>query len=267
MNANTHTIIPDSENHCVWMDAGLVDYKLCNCRFECDACPFDKVMREQHHTFAERAALQSVPPSRDTGNTDVELPTDDNYFNRFLSSFSSLLFPEDRIYFSNHTWMKVLRDGIFQVGIDGFLAQLIYPVSGVATIRTASHIERDEPFAWIIRDSATLALHNNERGIALSINTQLMDTPSLITRDPYGEGWLMTITCPQRSQPHLKFLSIVEYKKFIQQETLYLMNEMQKNRNSIGTTMFDGGTRVENIEKLIGEKRYNKILLRLMSPH
>jgi glycine cleavage system H lipoate-binding protein len=267
MNTSTHTIIPDSESHCVWMDAGLVNYKLCNCRFECDSCPFDKVMREQHQTFAEQAAMQSEYVSSDHRIINQEKGDGMELIERFLAPLKSFSFPEDRIYFSNHTWMKSIGNGMFRMGIDQFVAQLIYPITGVATVHTPSHMGRGEPYAWLIRDSSTYAVHNNEKGIASQINSKLMDHPSLVTNDPYGEGWIMGLSCSVMSPANLKFYTAGEFKDFIQDEVEDISHEMKKNKHSVGTTMFDGGMRIENMEKFIGEKRYTKLLLRLLSPH
>ncbi|MFA5834056.1 MAG: hypothetical protein WDA22_11335 [Bacteroidota bacterium] len=267
MKTSMHTIIPENENHCVWMDAGLVNYKLCNNKFECETCPFDLIMQEQHQTFAEQAAMQSEQHFSDSGMNDERGAIEADQFQRFLSPLQKLNFPEDRIYFSNHTWMKSLHDGMFRMGIDGFLAQLIYPVTGVATVHVPSHLGRGEPYAWIIRDAATFAVHNNEKGIASLLNSKLVEHPSLVTSDPYGEGWLMTLACSACSPSDLKFYTAADFDELIQEDLDDLSHEMKKNKHSAGATMLDGGTRVENIEKFIGEKRYSKFLLRLMSPH
>jgi glycine cleavage system H lipoate-binding protein len=147
------------------------------------------------------------------------------------------------------------------------MAQLVYPVAGVATIHAPSHISRGEPFAWIIRDSATFAVHNNEKGIVSRINARLMEHPSLLSSDPYGEGWLIMLSGAQQTPANLKFYTADEFREFNVREVDDLAGELKKNRRSVGTTMFDGGTRIENIEKFIGEKRYNKIITRLLCPH
>ena len=268
MNARSHTIIPDSENHCVWMDAGLVDYKLCNSAFECDSCPFDTVMRDQHQTFAEQAAMQSGSlfsnvRFHESGHEGINQDSMDI----FLKQLSSTAVPEDRIYFSNHTWMQSAEKGMFRVGIDGFLARLISPVSGIATIHAPSHTGRGEPYAWVIRGSAMFAVQSNEKGIVSAINARLMDRPSLITSDPYGEGWLTTLSCSRTSPAERKFYTADEFKEFLGRETDSLLGEMKKYKRSASATMFDGGKLVESIEKFIGEKRYTKIISGLMSPH
>lgn len=37
--------IPQGELRCVWMDADIVDYKLCNLKLCCEGCPFDAQIR------------------------------------------------------------------------------------------------------------------------------------------------------------------------------------------------------------------------------
>jgi glycine cleavage system H lipoate-binding protein len=38
--------VPDGEGKCIWMEAGVIDYKLCNNYFNCHTCSFDRAMRE-----------------------------------------------------------------------------------------------------------------------------------------------------------------------------------------------------------------------------
>lgn len=224
-------------------------------------------MREQHNTFAEQAAMQSEHVSSDHRIVNDSSGNDAGLIEKYLSPLTSLTFPANRIYFSNHTWMRSMHDGMFRMGIDEFLAKLIHPIAGVATIHAPSHIGRGEPYTWLIRDSATFAVRNNEKGVAVHFNTQLIQHPSLVTTDPYEEGWLMTLSCSGMSPSNLKFYTADEFKNFIADEIADLLHEFGRNKYSVGATMFDGGSRIENIEKFIGEKRYTKILLRLMSPH
>jgi len=39
--------------YCVWMDAGVVNYKLCDRAFDCDRCPLDLAL---HRRPSERSA-------------------------------------------------------------------------------------------------------------------------------------------------------------------------------------------------------------------
>ena len=37
---------PQGFNKCVWMESGVVSYKLCDFEYTCEACPFDRALRE-----------------------------------------------------------------------------------------------------------------------------------------------------------------------------------------------------------------------------
>jgi len=40
-------VIPTGERKCIWMDAGVVSYKLCTSQFQCQLCEFDRAMSVQ----------------------------------------------------------------------------------------------------------------------------------------------------------------------------------------------------------------------------
>jgi hypothetical protein len=40
-----YRLIPESKKKCVWMEAGLVSYKICDRNFECESCPLDYGLR------------------------------------------------------------------------------------------------------------------------------------------------------------------------------------------------------------------------------
>ena len=37
--------VPNGEDKCIWMEAGVIDYKLCNNSYNCHTCPFDRAMK------------------------------------------------------------------------------------------------------------------------------------------------------------------------------------------------------------------------------
>lgn len=38
--------LPEGEQKCIWMEAGVIDYKLCNEQYNCHACAFDRAMKQ-----------------------------------------------------------------------------------------------------------------------------------------------------------------------------------------------------------------------------
>src|SRR5665647_44078 len=58
--------IIESKKHCIWMDAGVVQFKLCDSDFDCLSCQFDRAMTESatrqiaQRQLAEKPAAQKV---------------------------------------------------------------------------------------------------------------------------------------------------------------------------------------------------------------
>ena len=53
MNTNKKRVIGFNvtEDQCIWMKAGIVNFHLCDNAFDCNTCPFDIGMRKaMHHT-------------------------------------------------------------------------------------------------------------------------------------------------------------------------------------------------------------------------
>jgi len=59
--------VPNGEEKCIWMEAGVIDYKLCNYYYNCHACPFDKAMKQ---TADQNSAtrLQGLEPTGKKAN-------------------------------------------------------------------------------------------------------------------------------------------------------------------------------------------------------
>ncbi len=52
--AQSMKVIPTGERKCIWMDAGVVSYKLCTSQFQCQLCDFDRAMS----TRAKKAKIE-----------------------------------------------------------------------------------------------------------------------------------------------------------------------------------------------------------------
>ncbi|MFZ2446729.1 MAG: glycine cleavage system protein H [Syntrophobacteraceae bacterium] len=55
--AASFKMVPGTEEKCIWMEAGVIDYKLCNNYYNCHTCAFDKAMKETSDRNAETRRL------------------------------------------------------------------------------------------------------------------------------------------------------------------------------------------------------------------
>lgn len=62
-----------SPTQCVWMQAGVVGYKLCDREFDCDRCPFDAALRgEASHDRRGREGERLCRKAEEILNRDMQ---------------------------------------------------------------------------------------------------------------------------------------------------------------------------------------------------
>ncbi len=96
-------------------------------------------------------------------------------------------------YHAGHTWVLHEGHNLGRVGLDAVAAQVAAPIE---------KIELPQPGRWVRQGQRAWAFyHNGERfemvspaeGEVVEINPDVLKDPSLIGKDPYGQGWLMTV--------------------------------------------------------------------------
>jgi glycine cleavage system H protein len=103
-------------------------------------------------------------------------------------------FPQHLLYdIENQIWYQPLDDGTVRAGFTTWAANLMGEILVFTPKRLGFDFERGRSFAvveggkWI--GSARAAFD----GVVLSHNQRLDRTPELLTRDPYGQGWMVVI--------------------------------------------------------------------------
>lgn len=102
--------------------------------------------------------------------------------------------PQQLKYRASHEWIRKENDGSYTVGItehaQDLLGDMVFvelPVSGLA-------VTTGQECAVVESVKAASDIYAPLQGEILTINTQLADSPELVNQDPYGQGWLFTIS-------------------------------------------------------------------------
>ena len=62
---STNSVIPEGELRCVWMDAGVAEFKLCDQELRCETCTFNLNVIQQNREMASPYAPQQTKHSDD----------------------------------------------------------------------------------------------------------------------------------------------------------------------------------------------------------
>lgn len=233
---------------CVWMLGGVVDYKLCDRRYECEQCPFDAAIREGAHLHRGIEQLDSS-----AGRINVQ-----GY------ELMPLLF-----YHPNHLWARIEDAGSVRIGLDDFGQRLMGRLYAIELPEPGTRVAGNAACWRVAHHAGETSLAAPVSGHVLEVNTGLLQHPSLINRDPYGEGWALVIQPDHLEQclQRLYYGSRAEHWYERDTEKLYrAMGEMLlPTLPGVGPTMQDGGSRSSNFTSLLTAEQMRQMINSFLS--
>ena len=100
--------------------------------------------------------------------------------------------PEDLRYSREHEWVRV--DGsIARVGITDFAQESLGDVVFVQLPDVGLEIVAGASASEIESTKSVSDVYVPVSGVVQAVNGSLVDTPELVNRDPYGEGWILEV--------------------------------------------------------------------------
>ena len=104
--------------------------------------------------------------------------------------------PENLRYHPGHTWALSESPNLVRVGMDDFASKLTGKVERIALPQRGTWIRQGQKMCTLYRDDVAVDMISPIEGSVSDINQALAADPKLALRDPYGEGWLVTVQAP-----------------------------------------------------------------------
>jgi glycine cleavage system H protein len=106
--------------------------------------------------------------------------------------------PDDRSYTEDHEWVSLLSgvdlpDVPVRVGITSVAAESLGELVYVDLPEVGSEIVAGESCGEVESTKTVSELYPPVSGRVTEINEAVQNDPSIITADPYGEGWLFAV--------------------------------------------------------------------------
>lgn len=298
-NRTMSRVIPEGELNCIWMEAGLVSYKLCDRSYECESCPFDQVMRMQSRP-APSPAVEQTKDAKETKPGKKTYTSHETLVNLISDLFSpplSVPLPGDRLYSRNHVWMKRVEENLYRVGIDHYAAYFLEDIQSIILPQAETVSSRNNPCAWILCEDGTIAVRSPLNGKTVRSNSKLKDSVYLVNKDPYDSGWVSEVAisvgscgeeqnslpkdccdaagmeslCSSQFQQLKQDLISDFYRKrrvpaehsrqFLQD----IIANFDRKLPPLGVTLRDGGMRPRNLKDVLDSETFVSFLQKLLS--
>lgn len=143
-----------------------------------------------------------------------------------------------------HTWAVLEDSGEVRVGMDHFSQKILGPADEVKLPEVGKAYYQDHVCMALVRQGNKASVEAPVDGTISAVNPKLRQQPSLVHKDPYGEGWLFKIK-PTNLKSNLgKLFAGESNAAWIDQESHRLLNLM---KSTAGVTLPDGGAVVDDV--------------------
>ncbi|MCM1041694.1 MAG: glycine cleavage system protein GcvH [Bacteroides sp.] len=119
-------------------------------------------------------------------------------------------FPENLKYTEDHEWIKVEGDTAL-VGITDYAQKELGDIVFVDVTTEGETLATGEVFGNIEAVKTVSELMLPAGGEVLELNPALADDPSLVNKDPYGQGWIIKVKLTDAAEA-ASLMSAADYK-------------------------------------------------------
>jgi len=106
------------------------------------------------------------------------------------------LVPESLNYHAGHAWLQPEHKHLVRVGADEFATALLGQVEKIELPKPGHWVRQGQKTWTFHRDGEQAEMVSPIEGEVVAVNPEVTRDPSLLRKDPYGRGWLMTVYVP-----------------------------------------------------------------------
>jgi glycine cleavage system H protein len=122
--------------------------------------------------------------------------------------------PEDLLYTKEHEWVRVTGD-VAQIGITEYAQGELGDIVFVELPQSGKAVKQMEAFGTIEAVKAVSELFSPVTGSVSAVNGKIEEDAGIINRDPYGEGWMITVKMTNATEL-AKLLKPAQYKELLE---------------------------------------------------
>jgi glycine cleavage system H lipoate-binding protein len=159
--------------------------------------------------------------------------------------------PENLRFHPGHTWALSESPSLVRVGMDDFASKLTGKVDSIALPQRGQWIRQGQKICTLRRDGTSVDMVSPIEGSVADINEAIAQNPELARKDPYGEGWLLTVQSPDAKTNFRNLLGGALARWWMEESAGRLQKRMP---SMLGALAQDGGTAVDNLRAQIPDQ-------------
>jgi glycine cleavage system H protein len=104
--------------------------------------------------------------------------------------------PQGYCFHPGHTWAMKETSENARIGLDSFATNLMGKIDRIEVIGPNRWVRQGQRIMNITSGDTTIELVSPVEGVVTAVNGDALRDPSLITQDPYKDGWIALVKSP-----------------------------------------------------------------------
>jgi glycine cleavage system H lipoate-binding protein len=255
---------PENELPCIWMDAGVIDYKLCDRNFDCENCPFDAIIRNGDALSDKKVENPFSTCSLNSSKT-LASPQERPTLLEDILHIPQVSIENNNFYGCSFWYVVPTSQHTAILGLNRLAVKLLPGIKDVIVPPSKSNIERGKTLCWFVLDEGTVCLPSPLSGKIAQTNDDAVEQCG-DKSDP-DNVWIVKIHADNLEADLNALLRADDADAFLhvqRAKTLDMLSMYVDNVHSdLGKTLQDGGTFIGSPEDLLGPKRYFEFILNI----
>jgi glycine cleavage system H protein len=122
--------------------------------------------------------------------------------------------PEELYYSKEHEWVLVKKDHVV-VGITDYAQKALHEIVYVELPKVESKLNQMQSIGTVESVKAVSEVFTPITGEVTEVNEKLVESPELLNRDPYKEGWVMKVRPTNLKKDLEKLMTAQQYAECI----------------------------------------------------
>ncbi len=210
---------------CLWMQAGAVKFKNCTNFYDCSTCSYDYALAEKvksgkqvswqdamrlrpemhrtcRHSLTGRVAMRACAHNYECAACDFDQLLEDVWAAKGanlpaeVQKIRGFDVPMDHYFHSGHTWARIESGGFIRIGLDDFALKLLGKADAFELPLMGKELDQGRVGWGLKRRGNQADVLAPVGGVITEVNPRVREDAGLANREPYGEGWLFTVSTP-----------------------------------------------------------------------
>jgi glycine cleavage system H protein len=164
--------------------------------------------------------------------------------------------PENVRYHPGHTWALSESPNLVRVGLDDFAAHLLGKIESVALPQRGQWIRQGQKVWSFLKDGKKVDMVSPIEGSVTDINEAVVRDPELARRDPYGEGWMVTVQAPDAKTNFRNLLGGALARSWMEEASVRLQRRMPQLAGALAQ---DGGVAADDLSAAVPDGEFEQI--------